>query len=326
VALLDGEYQVAVVVTDEAVQPFRGTVKFASDRRTAKYVIQRQGASAPHPLLQSPGGMSSYGPFTLVRSPPGADAAALQKVLAEETDEEAESSLGKALAAIAGKPADLSYQIQEVKKHRKDPRAFEALRELATTHLDANARGQAIEALVPFRRHFDVRGFWLERMAMEKERSVPIALIRLACQLRDEGTGELLAKAGAHPDAAVRGYLVSALGETKDVLEVTELEKILMPIQQKDPEARLRRSALRSLALRRSPATKPVLMAMLESPDKADRRLGGKLLSSCYEDDPQVHASLLSALGKETDAGLRGDMTRWLRGKARLDEEAKAPR
>ncbi|MBI4859495.1 MAG: hypothetical protein HY815_04440 [Candidatus Riflebacteria bacterium] len=312
VALKDGTYSVAVLVTREEVRPYRGDVTFAGEERRSTFYIRTVGGTGRFQPLFGEGSLAPRGDFELLRAPAGTDPGAMATALGGDDETEdtrlpravldsrsvQASTAGEALRTLAGFPRERA--------------AFEAVREAALRHPDANVRILALEKLPVFRRRFDVVSVLRERLASDSAGDTASWTILAAVASRRPDTARFLDDVSRHGQASVRRALVSCLSRERSGATTELAEPVLASMVRLDPDPQIRSSALRALAERRSRQALPFIEAQLASADPRARSGGVFLLSAYFRDSPSFEPTLLAALEKETDSRSRDDLVRTL--------------
>jgi hypothetical protein len=309
VALKDGTYQTAVIVTKDDVVPYRGELACQSDVQSARYYIRREGRAQGYDQFAG----SASGPYRLLRTPAGSDAKALAKFAG---DSPAEGEDGEGLAKWI---ADLRVNdtgkvikaIEELEERRDDPEAFEAVKQAALSHTIQFARLRAVKALHVFRRKFDAAAVLAGIARGDADKQAASAALDAIVLGGLEGADKLLEERAQSPDREVRRRLVRDLSERAGYLPGEKGDLLLLTLIEKDPEVQIKRAAARALAQRKSPQALPLAEAMIRSADAADR-LEAMSIVVAYMKDAKGDELLAGALAAEKERRVRAELLRML--------------
>lgn len=317
--LKDGTYAVAVVVTQDAVRPFRGQLVFRTDAMHSRYYIEHSGGRSPDVgWFQAPNGAPTQGEYTLLRVPTGTDSAVARKCVGEVPEEPSKegdrTSIDSLIRALAAPSPEATQALRKLTLHRQDRRAFGAVVAAARSTNDLGLACQAVELLPVFRRTFDVASVLTQIVEDHASPALVGQALRSAACGGLPDPGLVYRRAIGHRDPAVRKQAVKLLSEPKGPLTTGQVEPLLQAVHQGDPDGPLRLLAVRGLALRGSALGVDPLATMLASSVPKERSSAASLLGHQYRGHPRAEALLLARLKVESETRVEGDLLRILAG------------
>lgn len=307
VVLKNGEYETVVVVTKDDVKAYRGKRKYEGETSFDRFVVEVRETGKD----SRTDGVHSTGAFTLLRTPLGVERATVAaEAEGKEEKRPKPTPLEKALADVdSTNMRDVRKAIDELSKHRRDERAYKALRDVALNLDDCNLRSFALEKLMPFRGHFDVKSVWIDRLTNDPERSVKSMALRQFTRSGLVDSARPLMAMAIDPDKRTRYNVIEELKTYHDRVPVEVAEELLLTIRDTDPTQG--HTALRTLGYFKSPKGREAITNILKSKDPKGLNNFGFALYG-WKDDPETLKILIRAIRQHKDPRIKDQLAKLL--------------